>query len=151
MIANTFDASVKEDNLNRLEKLTASTTPKWGTMNAPQVLAHLNVAYKMALNENTKINRGFKRFIISLLAKKQVVSEKPYPKNGRTAPEFIIADERDFEKEKALLISNINEVFTKGKTHFEGKESASFGPLSEKEWSNLFQKHLDHHFEQFGV
>ncbi|MGB1019241.1 MAG: DUF1569 domain-containing protein [Chitinophagales bacterium] len=151
MIANTFDASVKEDNLNRLEKLTVTSKPNWGKMNASQMLAHLNVPYKMALDENTTINRGFKRFIISLLAKKQVVSEKPYPKNGRTAPEFIIADERDFEKEKTLLINNINEVFEKGTAYFNGKESASFGPLSEKEWSNLFQKHINHHFEQFGL
>jgi hypothetical protein len=28
------------------------------------------------------------------------VSEKPYVKNGPTAPEFIIKDNRDFETEK---------------------------------------------------
>lgn len=150
-IKNTFDKATFEENLQRIEKLTAETSPNWGTMNAPQVLAHLNVAYKMALDENTKINRGFKRFIISLLAKKQVVSEKPYPKNGRTAPEFTIADQRDFEKEKALLIENMEAVYTKGTAYFDGKESASFGPLSTVEWSNLFQKHLEHHFEQFGL
>lgn len=151
MIPNTFDTKTQENNLARLNKLTADTTPKWGKMNAAQMLAHVNVAYNMALDENTKINRGFKRFIISLLAKKQVVSEKPYPKNGRTAPEFLVADQRDFEKEKAKLIGFINAVNTKGTAYFDGKESASFGPLSEKEWSNLFQKHLNHHFEQFGV
>lgn len=151
MIPNTFDAKTKKDNLKRLEELHADTTPKWGKMNASQMLAHVSVAYTMALNKDTKINKGFKRFLISLLAKKQVVSEKPYPKNGRTAPEFIIGDERDFQKEKALLIGYINEVNEKGATHFDGKESASFGPLSQKEWSNLFQKHLNHHFSQFGI
>lgn len=150
-IPNTFDQKIKDDNLNRLEKLTIETSPQWGKMDAAQMMAHVNVAYSMALNENTKIRRGFSRFIISLLAKNMVVGEKKYPKNGRTAPEFIIADQRDFEKEKALLTSNINEVFTKGTAHFEGKESASFGPLTTQEWSNLFQKHLDHHFEQFGI
>ena len=151
MIANTFDASVKEDNLNRLEKLTASTTPKWGTMNAPQVLAHLNVAYRMALNENTTINRGFKRFIISLLAKKQVVSEKPYPKNGRTAPQFIITDKREFSTEKARLIEYMEKVQQDGVAKFDGMESHSFGSLNKTEWSNLFYKHADHHLTQFGV
>lgn len=151
MILNTFNEKVKNENLTRLEKLTAETKANWGTMNAAQMMAHVNVAYRMALDENTKINRGFKRFIISLLAKKQVVSEKPYPKNGRTAPEFIVADQRDFQKEKAQLIKNIEEVYAKGPTYFNGKESASFGPLSTEEWSNLFQKHLNHHFEQFGL
>ncbi len=37
--------------------------------------------------------------------KKSVVGEKPYPKNGRTAPQFLITNEREFEKEKKQLIS----------------------------------------------
>lgn len=151
MIPNTFDPKTTAENLKRLENLSAETTPKWGKMNAPQMLAHLNVAYNMALDENTPITRGFKRFIISLLAKNMVVGEKPYPKNGRTAPVFVIADQRDFEKEKAKLVSFINDVSQKGAAHFEGKESQSFGTLTANEWSNLFQKHLNHHFEQFGI
>ena len=151
MIPNTFDLKTKEENLKRLENISIETQTKWGKMNTPQVLAHLTVAYELALNENTPINRGFKRFIISLMAKKMVVGEKPYPKNGMTSPDFKISDQRDFAIEKAKLATNINTVFEKGAKYFDGKESQSFGPLSEKEWSNLFQKHLNHHLEQLGV
>jgi SRSO17 transposase len=38
-----------------------------------------------------------------------------------------------------------------GATHFEGKESHSFGTLTSTEWNNMFYKHLDHHLGQFGV
>lgn len=152
MIPNTFEQITLEKNIARINILSAETTAKWGTMNAPQMLAHLNVAYHMALDENTVITRGFKRFLISLLAKKMVVSDdKTYPKNGRTSPAFVIADQRDFEQEKTKLLAFLKEVNTKGASYFEGKESQSFGALSAKEWSNLFQKHLNHHLEQFGV
>lgn len=151
MVPNTFDETVKNENLARINNLSADSTPKWGKMNVSQMMAHVNVAYRMALDENTPITRGFKRFLISLIAKNMVVGEKPYPKNGRTSPDFIISDERDFEKEKAQLTSFINEVNQKGTSYFEGKESQSFGNLTAQEWSNLFQKHLNHHLEQFGV
>ncbi len=80
-----------------------------------------------------------------------MVGDKPYTKNSRTSPDFIIADERDFEKEKALFIANLKATEAKGAAHFEGRESAAFGKLSAKEWSIQFYKHLDHHFTQFGV
>ena len=33
--------------LSRINKLTPDTSPKWGKMNAAQMLAHLSVAYEM--------------------------------------------------------------------------------------------------------
>jgi hypothetical protein len=83
--------------------------------------------------------------------KNGVINEKPYPKNSRTAPAFIIADERKFEEEKARLIGYLQKTCALGSAGFEGKESLSFGKLSAPEWSNLFYKHLDHHLRQFGV
>ena len=38
-----------------------------------------------------------------------------------------------------------------GRSHFDGKESLSFGPINAQEWNNLFYKHLNHHLSQFGV
>ena len=42
-------------------------------------------------------------------------------------------------------------IIEMGANKFEGMESNSFGPLSIKEWNNMFTKHLNHHLEQFGV
>ena len=80
-----------------------------------------------------------------------VVSEKPYSKNGRTAAQFIIADERDFETEKKRLIDFILKTQKLGEKYFDGKESHSFGVLTSNEWNTSFYKHLDHHLTQFGV
>ncbi|RZJ66435.1 MAG: hypothetical protein EOO47_25375, partial [Flavobacterium sp.] len=80
-----------------------------------------------------------------------VVGEKPYKKNLHTAPSFLIADEREFEKEKTRLINYLNKTQQLGEVHFDGKESLSFGKLNKTQWNNMFYKHLDHHLSQFGV
>ncbi len=86
-----------------------------------------------------------------MFVKAPVVGPKPYPKNGRTAPEFIIADPRDFEAEKIKLINYLKKTQQLGTDHFQNRESHSFGPLTSNEWNVLFSKHIDHHLTQFGV
>jgi len=131
--------------------LSSTTTPQWGKMSVDQMLAHLNVAYDMAYTDQYKKPGAIGKLFLKLFVKKAVVGPKPYPKNGRTAPDFIISDQRDFEAEKKKLLSYIDKTRDLGKTHFENRESHSFGPLSSNEWNVLFSKHLDHHLTQFGV
>ncbi len=150
-ILNVFDPATTAITLERLEKLTPETQPQWGKMNSAQLLAHLNVAYDMAYGKIKTDNNFLVKFMLKAFVKKGVVNEKPYPKNSRTAPVFLISDERDFQKEKEHFIANVKRVQEDGVSHFEGKESDSFGPLTSKEWNNLFYKHLDHHFIQFGI
>lgn len=148
---NIFEANTLEANKARLEQLTAAIQPKWGKMNVAQMVAHLNVGYAITKGDKkVKIN-SVMRFFLKTFIKKAVVGDKPFAQNGRTAPYFIVADDRDLEKEKKQLLENMKWVFNKGESYFEGRATDSFGKLSSKEWSNLFQKHLDHHFKQFGV
>ncbi len=148
---NLFTPNGAQAIINRINNLTPSTQAQWGKMNVAQMLAHCNVAYDMSLTDKYTKPGSFKKFLLKMFVKKAVVGPKPYPKNGRTAPEFIIADERDFEVEKKKLVDYIHQVQKLGGPHFNGKESHSFGPLTENEWNTMFSKHLDHHLTQFGV
>ena len=85
------------------------------------------------------------------MIKKGVFVPKPNPKNGRTEPQFIIKDAKNFDEEKKKLISYIEKVRDRGNSNFEGKESQSFDPLTAEEWNVLFAKHMEHHLTQFGV
>ena len=89
--------------------------------------------------------------MLKTFVKNAVVSEKPYKKNGPTAPEFLIKDEKNFDTEKNRLIVYITKTQELGDNYFDNKESHSFGKLTKTEWSNMFYKHLDHHLNQFGV
>lgn len=148
---NVLIQSGYDNMVNRINQLTPKSKGGWGKMSVSQMLAHLNVAYEMTFeNIHTKPN-AFMKFILKMLVKKTVVGPKPYPKNGKTAPQFVIADERDFEVEKKRLLSYMQKVVDLGESHFEGKESHSFGPMTKAEWNVMFSKHLDHHLSQFGV
>lgn len=146
-----FDSATTEQALGRLEKLSNESQPQWGKMNVAQMLAHLNVSYDQSLGVAPPKYGFFMKLILKMIVKNKVVGPKPYGKNLRTAPSFLISDSRDFEKEKARLIENIKTVERKGKKYFDGKESAAFGKLSIEQWNNLFYKHMDHHFSQFGI
>jgi len=148
---NIFDAQVTQEIIGRINQLTPETQPQWGKMNVVQMLAHCNVTYEMVYTDKHPKATGLKKFMLKLFVKSVVVNEKPYPKNSRTAPQFLISDERVFATEKQRLIDYINKTQQLGGAHFEGKESNSFGALTQTEWNNSFYKHLEHHLTQFGV
>ena len=148
---NLFDSNESKETIQRINSLTPETQNLWGKMNVGQMMAHCNVAYELTYTNNHPKPTGLKKILIKLLAKNSVVGDKPYKKNGRTSPLFIINDEREFEKEKERLIGNIQKTQQLGAAHFEAKESHAFGLLTSKEWNTLFSKHLDHHLNQFGV
>lgn len=152
MIKDIFSKEISDKVIGRIQMLTPETNPQWGKMNVSQMLAHLSVMYEMVYTpEKFPKPNPLMKFILKLFAKNQVVGPKPYPKNGRTVPAFVISDKRDFETEKTKLINFIQKTQELGKTEFNGKESLSFGPLTDKEWNTLFYKHIEHHLTQFGV
>lgn len=152
---NIFDRTVCDAHIARINTLTKETRPKWGKMNAAQMLAHVSKPYEMVCDPNYaathKRPNAFVRFLLKRFLKPIVVGPKPYAKNSRTAAEFIVADERVLETERKRLIAYIGQVQVWGPKHFEGKDNHSFGVMTAQEWNNLFAKHLEHHLGQFGV
>lgn len=148
---NIFDKKDTNEFIERINQLTPDSQSLWGKMTAGQMLAHCNVMFEMVYDTIHSKPNAFMRFILKAFIKKKVVNESPYPRNIKTAPQFIITGNRDFDLEKSRLVSYINKTQELGEKEFDGKESLSFGKLTSKEWSNMFAKHLDHHFSQFGV
>ena len=148
---NVFTEATATELTSRLNKLTPETKALWGKMNVSQMLAHCNVTYEMAFEDKHPKPNAFMKFILKMLVKNKVVGDKPFDKNGQTAPAFLVKDDKDFETEKNRLAQYIQKTQQLGASHLEGKESHSFGKLTSSEWNNMFYKHLDHHFSQFGV
>lgn len=149
---NVFDAKDAQNYIDRINKLTPDTQGLWGKMTVDQMLAHCNVSYEMVYEpEKHKKPRSIAKFILKTFVKPKVVGDKAYSKDGPTAPQFIIADRKDFDEEKKRLIGFIQKTQQLGASAFDGKESFSFGKLNAQEWNNMFAKHLNHHLAQFGV
>lgn len=148
---NIFDKNVSEEIINRINSLNSNSERKWGKMTVDQMLAHCNVTYELVYDNKYPKPKGFKKWMLKTFVKNIVVSEKPYKKNSRTAPEFLIVSEKDFKIEKDRLKAYITKTQELGSDYFDNKESHSFGNLTKTEWNNMFYKHLDHHLTQFGV
>ena len=151
MTNNIFLDETTTKVIGRINNLKPESTPNWGEMQVAQMLAHCNVTYEMVYEDIHPKPNAFMKFILKAFVKKQVVSEKPYPRNGKTAPQFLIKSEKDFNTEKRRLIDYIEKTNALGESHFDGKESHSFDKLNKVEWNTMFYKHLDHHLKQFGV
>ncbi|MCU0428915.1 MAG: DUF1569 domain-containing protein [Cytophagaceae bacterium] len=135
----------------RIHQLKPESKAQWGTMSVAQMLAHCNVTYEMAYENKHKAPPIFMKWMLKAFVKNSVVNEVPYKKGSATAPAFIIKEEKSFDIEKKRLLDYITKTESLGASHFDQKESLSFGKLSLEEWNNMFYKHLDHHLKQFGV
>jgi hypothetical protein len=150
-LPNVFTQEVSDQIIDRIHRLNPNSVAQWGKMNVAQMLAHCNVTYEMMYEQKHPQNGAFMKFILKMLVKPKVVNETTYPKNSRTAPAFVMADEKHFEEEKQRLIAYINKTQALGGEHFDQMESHSFGKLTTIEWNNMMYKHLNHHLTQFGV
>jgi hypothetical protein len=148
---NTLTIEGKQEILDRLDKLTETSTARWGSMKVNQMLAHMNDAHKIALGMKPSVDTSnfythYIKFPVALLL-------PSWPKNESTAPELDQTDKgtkaKDFYTELEFL-KKMMDIF--------GEREASkihphplFGKLTKTQWSDLLKKHFDHHLRQFGV
>ncbi len=90
-------------------------------MTVAQMLAHCNVAYEIEYTDKHPRPNAFMRLIIRLFADEQVVGPKLYARTGRTAPMFVITDERDFDLERHRLVDQLDKTHDLGAAHYDGK------------------------------
>ena len=116
LVKNIFDRAICDDHIARINRLTATTKPQWGKMNAAQMIAHCSKAYAMVCDPNCatthKRPNAVVRFLLQRLLKPIVVGEEPYTKNSRTAADLMVTDERVLEIKRKRLIDHINQVRT---------------------------------------
>ena len=143
-----FEEGVYNEISLRLSKLNKDTSATWGKMNAGQMLNHCQMPLNIILE---KKDYGVKpNWLINLLFKKSMYSDKLWKKNLPTAKGFAIKDEKDFETEKKAITDLINELNTQ-RNRNDWKPHPAFGAMTKEQWGKMQYKHLDHHFRQFGV
>lgn len=146
-LKNLFDPAVKQEVVDRINKLKPATQRKWGKMDVAQMLAHLQAPLGVPMGKHQlKGNMLFR--LLGPLVKKQLYSDKPFRRNLPTDKTFKIAGQREFEKEKQQLI-NLIHSFTE--ENITNQVHPLFGRLTLEQWSTSNWKHVDHHLQQFGV
>lgn len=143
-----FEPNAYQELQQRLDKIEENATPQWGKMNAGQMFNHCQAPLKIAVNQSdVKLKPNW---LVKLLFKKMLYSPKPFKKNAPTPPEFRSTGDFNFHKEKAELQKWMNELW-EDRNNENREPHPVFGHFTKEQWGILQWKHLNHHFEQFGV
>ena len=142
-----FDPSVKQDVIDRINKLTAETQRKWGKMDVSQMLAHVQLPIKCAYGTH-EVKGSFILKLLGPLFKGVLYNEKPYKQSLPTDPTYVIVDSKQFDSEKQNLLELVNKFAPENVVLLK---HPVWGKMTKDQWSKATWKHLDHHLKQFGV
>jgi len=147
---NLFDPSAAEEILSRFDKLQPDSKALWGKMNVAQMLAHIQVPTQVALGDR-KLKQSLPGLLFGRIAKKKLLSEKPFPTSLPTDPSFLMKGDHDFQTEKQKALALLNRLAAGGESALTKNTHPFFGKMTADEWGILTWKHMDHHLRQFGV
>ena len=146
---NLFDASSKDEILQRLSKLSPEAPRQWGKMSVPQMLAHCAAALEAGTGDNPRpqklIGKVFAPFV-----RKGLLGDKPFSRGSPTDPAFVVRDERDFAREREKVVALVEKFCARGRDEAGREIHSFFGRMTGEEWGRLMYKHLDHHLKQFA-
>jgi Protein of unknown function (DUF1569) len=142
--------AVANEIIARIEHLTPDTKGLWGKMTVAQMLAHCNTALQTNMGKIPS-KQGLMGKIFGQMAKKSVVSDKPFKQGLPTDKTFVIKDTRDFGQEQKLLIELVRQLPATDREAVARTPHPFFGKMTPNEWNSLNYKHLDHHLRQFGA
>ena len=149
---NLFNPAKRQELISRINRLTPESKALWGKMSVGDMLCHCLDGNKMALGEIMPTDES--NFFTRSLVKYLIVYVIPMPKGAPAPPEIdpyqTGTKPHDFERERQLLIDDINNFANYSAENLKGKHSI-FGKLTPAQWGRLGYKHLDHHLKQFGV
>lgn len=144
-----FDPGDRQDFAQRVGRLRPDAQRRWGTMSAAKMICHVGDQLRTALGDLPSSKGsgpmtlpGVKHFIIYLM---------PWPKGKvQTAPVMLTTEPTDFEADCADLLALIDRFAAHGSTATWAPHPL-FGELSGRSWGALAARHIDYHFQQFGV
>lgn len=138
-----------------LSKLTKDTKPKWGNLTPQHMIEHLEYTYRIASGEIQDFEIVTPEKILEKVKNTLYNYEKmPREHMFPLAKESRITELKYSNLEEA--INKLNEARDSYLEYFKENPNAItknvvFGELNRYEWYLLERKHLNHHFEQFGL
>ncbi|HLS12782.1 MAG TPA: phenylacetic acid degradation bifunctional protein PaaZ [Flavobacteriaceae bacterium] len=151
----TFVEMTDEKVKELLDKLTEDAKPKWGIMTPQHMLEHMEFTYKIASGEVQDFDIVTPEKILDKVHASLYSYEK-FPQNSK----FPLLEEDELEPLEHADLETAKEKFLEAREnyleYFKENPTATlknlvFGELNRYEWYLLDRKHLNHHFEQFGL
>ena len=143
-----WDPAARAELCDRIGRLTPEASRRWGTMSAPQMVAHLVDSLRMALGELPVTSKNLPLRFTPI--KQLVIYWMPFPKSAPTAPELVARVPTDWPGDCASLITLVERFAARGRSA-GWPDHPAFGRLTASQWGVLVYRHMDHHLRQFGV
>ncbi|HPS77678.1 MAG TPA: DUF1569 domain-containing protein [Thermoanaerobaculaceae bacterium] len=135
----------------RMARVRPDTHPRWGRMNAAQMVCHLTDSFRVALGE---VPVAFKPNPLTFYPLRWLlVYVLPTPKGKiPTTPEFQLTKPADWQADLQAWNDACDRFIQRGgSADSEWGVHPAFGHLSAREWGRLTHLHFNHHLTQFGV
>jgi oxepin-CoA hydrolase/3-oxo-5,6-dehydrosuberyl-CoA semialdehyde dehydrogenase len=138
-----------------LSQLSEDTKPKWGIMTPQHMIEHLEYTYKIASGEIQDFKISTPEKILEKV-KNSLWNYTKFPKNSQ----FPLLEKDTLDDLKHANLAAAIEKFKSQRQayleYFKKHPDATlsnmvFGELNRYEWYLMERKHLNHHFEQFGL
>src|SRR5207248_10731118 len=142
------NASARRELLDRLERLRPEADRRWGTMTAPQMLAHL--ADWMLMASGDIKTAAIKRALRYPPLKQLAIYWLPFPRGVQTAPELLGRLPREWSVEYAPVRQHV-EAFEELYVRTRWAVQPVFGNMTSRAWGVCAYRRTDHHWRQFGV
>lgn len=138
--------------VDRISMLSENSPGKWGKMSVCQMLKHCDLVLQVALRkvELPRINIVYKTIGVFTKAEMYVFNNG-IPRNMPTFQKLIVNFECDFDASKTSLLKTLEEFREACEKSNLPDHHRLFGNMTEKDWTFLEYKHLDHHLKQFNV
>jgi hypothetical protein len=147
-VKSLWQEPARREVLDRLTRLTPTQRPAWGRFTAPEMVAHLADALRMALGD---LPTASKRLPLRHPPLKQfVIYWMPFPKGAPTARELVARRPGEWDAELAAC-RDLVERFGRETPARAWPDHPAFGRMSARQWGVIAYRHLDHHLRQFGV
>lgn len=138
-----------------LSKLKENAKPKWGTMSPQHMLEHLEYTYKIASGQIQDFEIKTPEKILEKVHNTLYNYDKmPHEHMFPLAEESKINElkHKDLDEAKLKFLESRQEYLNFFKQNPDAVlKNAVFGNMNRYEWHLLERKHLNHHFEQFGL
>ena len=135
----------------RLSHLDLDSERLWGTMTAPQAVAHIAAGFDMALGTLNPPRKFIGRLIGGIIKPMALRDDAPMRRNSPTVDGMVVKDDRDLTNERKRLCSLMDKFRNDGAASCTTHPHPFFGSLTPPEWAILMYKHVDHHLRQFGA
>lgn len=147
------NAAVLDELVGRLGRLTPDAQAQWGTLTAPEMLAHVGDACDSVLGRRTAPGSYPDNRLPLPVKWIMLYSPVPFPKGVETRdginPKKAGSRPVDFAGDRFRVVDGLRSLAIAApdgvsSTHFR------FGTMSLRAWHHWAYKHTDHHLRQFG-